>query len=782
MRRPQMLSIAAAFMALALVAAACGNDPDSPSATAEDTIDEDTIDEADPIPSAEDSGDDETDDPVAVGDGTAVDEPTVAASFTTTAAAGQVTVTNAVPGTDLVLGGGPTSAGGTVDELGNLLFRNLEPGSGYVVRDPSAEPVAISDELIVPSFTDHPDPGFYEAQEIGDGYGYIEMRDGTLLAATVRLPGPIENGPYPTVIEYSGYDPASPYEVEPTIGIYGRLGWATVGVNMRGSGCSGGAFDFFEPIQSIDGYDVIEAIAAQDWVYRNQVGMVGISYSGISQLFVAATQPPSLAAITPISVIEDSYRSVVYPGGIYNNGFAKSWGDSRQGSNDAYGQAWVNRRIDEEGDTACDANQLLRSQNRDLEQAAAESAFYTAEAGDLLAPRTFVDRITVPTFIAGAWQDEQTGGRFSTMLDNFTTDVLKVQLYNGAHADSLGPESLIRATEFLDVYVADRIPRLDPLVRFGAPILYAEVFGVDGLIPPPDRFTSLDEARSVIESEPPFRVLLEMGANESALGGPLSRGEVLFETWPPPEAETFTWNLGPDGRLLETFDSTVSAVEQFTVDVDRSQELTKAAEDDDDGNEFDDLQWELLDDGAALVYETDTFRDDLLLVGSGLVSLDILTAAGDADLQVTISEVRPDGYEMYIQSGWLRASHRALDPAETTDTLPWQTHTEADVAPLRTDEFTTVQVELFPAAHVIRAGSRLRLIVDSPGGNRNLWAFDVLPNDGDTIQVDVGFGTDSFITLPFVRDLPLPAGLPDCENTRSQPCRMWIDYPNDSAG
>ncbi len=772
MRRPRMLSIIAVFMGLALLAAACGSDADTP------------VPVADPGESGSGSGDaggTEPDLDVRTLDD-AEEQPTIAASFAAATAAGQVTVTGANPGANLVLDGGPTSAMGTVDELGNLLFRNVVPGGGYVVRDTSADPVAITDELTVPSFTDHPGAEFYEAQEISEGYGYIEMRDGTLLAATVRLPGPIEDGPYPTVIEYSGYDPASPYEVEPTIGIYGRLGWATVGVNMRGSGCSGGAFDFFEQIQTIDGYDVIEAIAAQDWVYDNKVGMVGISYSGISQLFVAATQPPSLAAITPISVIEDSYRSVVYPGGIYNNGFAKSWGDSRQGANDAYGQEWVNRRVIDEGDEICDANQLLRSQNRDLREAAAESAFYTAEAGDPLAPRTFVDRITVPTFIAGAWQDEQTGGRFSTMLDNFTTDVLKVHLYNGAHADSLGPESLLRATEFLDVYVADRTPRLDPLVRFGAPILYAEVFGVEGLVPPPDRFTSLEEARSVIESEPPFRVLLEMGANESALGGPLSRGEVLFDSWPPTEAETFTWGLGPDGRLAETSEGTVSTVEQFTVDVARSQELTKAAEDDDDGNEFDDLQWALLDDGTALVYETPPFTDDLLLAGTGLVSLDILTAAGDADLQVTISEVRPDGYEMYIQSGWLRASHRALDPSETTDTLPWQTHTEADLEPLPADEFTTVQVEVFPAAHVIRAGSRLRLIVDSPGGNRNLWAFDVLPNDGDTIQVEVGFGTNSFISLPFVRDVPVPAGLPDCENTRSQPCRMWVDYPNDSAG
>ena len=44
------------------------------------------------------------------------------------------------------------------------------------------------------------------------------------------------------------------------------MGFAVVDVNMRGTGCSGGAFDFFEPLQNLDGYDVVETIAHQPWV------------------------------------------------------------------------------------------------------------------------------------------------------------------------------------------------------------------------------------------------------------------------------------------------------------------------------------------------------------------------------------------------------------------------------------------------------------------------------------------------------------------------------------
>jgi len=78
-------------------------------------------------------------------------------------------------------------------------------------------------------------------------------------------------------------------------------------------------------LQLTDGYDVIETAAAQPWVKGHKVGMVGLSYPGISQLFVAQMQPPSLAAIAPESVIEDAVRSTLAPGGILNSGFALSW-------------------------------------------------------------------------------------------------------------------------------------------------------------------------------------------------------------------------------------------------------------------------------------------------------------------------------------------------------------------------------------------------------------------------------------------------------------------------
>src|SRR6185369_12745143 len=111
----------------------------------------------------------------------------------------------------------------------------------------------------------------------------------------------------------------------PSTAIAQALGYATVGVNMRGSGCSGGVLDLFDLPTTADGYDVVEAVAAQPWAQGHKVGMVGISFPGISQLFVGGVRPPHLAALTPLSVIADIYRAPGFPGGIFNNGFGQSW-------------------------------------------------------------------------------------------------------------------------------------------------------------------------------------------------------------------------------------------------------------------------------------------------------------------------------------------------------------------------------------------------------------------------------------------------------------------------
>src|SRR5439155_16930210 len=185
------------------------------------------------------------------------------------------------------------------------------------------------------------------------------------------------------------------------------LGFAVVDVNMRGTGCSGGAFDYFEPLQSLDGYDVIETVARQPWVLHHRVGMMGISYGGISQLFVAETRPPSLAAIAPLSVIGNT-ATTLYPGGILNTGFALTFAKDRvhdaKPASSTGGQRWALNRI-QHGDATCRANQALHGEAVDLIASINANRYYEPAVADPVSPITFVHRINVPAYVAYQWND-----------------------------------------------------------------------------------------------------------------------------------------------------------------------------------------------------------------------------------------------------------------------------------------------------------------------------------------------------------------------------------------
>mgnify|MGYP003334263327 CR=1 FL=1 len=73
------------------------------------------------------------------------------------------------------------------------------------------------------------------------------------------------------------------------------------------------------------------------------------------------------------------------------------------------------------------------------------------------------------------------------------------------------------------------------------------------------------------------------------------------------------------------------------------------------------------------------------------------------------TEVRPDGTETYLTSGWLRASHRKLDPRRSTATRAVPTHLPKDGAPLEPGKRVDVRIPINPVAAWVRKGSRLRV-------------------------------------------------------------------------
>jgi uncharacterized protein len=711
---------------------------------------------------------------------------TTAATFKASAAFHQVVVVGANPGDKLAVltpdgsavkdaSGAP--AVGTVDSAGAVLFRTLAPGS-YVVRG-EGKPAAQSETVTVTDGKENPPQSFYAGQQLlAPGYGYLKVRDGTTLSINIALPGPVDKGPYPTVVEYSGYDPSNP-DNKNFAQLFTTLGYAYVGVNIRGTGCSGGSWKFFEPIESLDGYDIIETVAAQPWAAGNTAGMVGISYPGISQLFVARSQPPHLSAITPLSVLDDSLRSTLYPGGILNTGFAVDWNNQRQEQAKPRGQKWAATKIDA-GDTVCSDNQKLRLQNPDNLKLIETTPFYDAAVGDELSPQKFVDQIKVPVFLAGAWQDEQTGGRFPTMIDKFTSSPrVDANLVNGYHTESLTSAGIFaRYVEFLELYVAKRTPSLGR-ARLVYSVLAPGIAGVDPGALPADRFEGVDYATALktFEAEPKVHMHLEEGAAQGRpAGAPVPRFTVTANEWPIAKSVTRTYRLGASGTMAENGAAATGST-SYVADPAAVPATMKLP----DGlgsvwRADNKLSWPDRPDKNAAVFVSPAFTANALLAGSASVDLWVKTTAPDTDVEVTLSEERPDGQEMYVQSGWLRASHRGLDKGASTPTRPVQTHLKPDSANLVAGEWTLMRVEVFPFAHAFRAGSKLRLTVAAPGGNRVQWAFKTIAA-GETVDIAHDADHVSQLVVSEVPGVEIPAGLAECGAVRNQPCRTPLVAP-----
>lgn len=678
----------------------------------------------------------------------------------------------------------------TADDEGALVLRYVDAGEGYVVRrtdgSEQSAPITVTDP------DDAPDQALYDDQELVAGYQYLETRDGTKLAANVTLPGPIEDGPYPTVIEYSGYDPASPTASLVTISkqLAAQLGFATVGVNVRGSGCSGGSMQLWEDSQAVDGYDIVETVAAQDWVKDNQVGMVGISYPASAMLYTAATQPPSLAAIAPMAGYDDGFRALLWPGGIQNKGFAKKWIEERyeQAQNPSPAE-WVQKQIDD-GDEVCAENLRMRGQNVDLAALIDELPYFptTNDLGDSFAPETFVDQIEVPTYLVASWQDEQVGGHAPTFIPQFAdNEEAWFTLLNGYHTEGLAEPSILQGwLEFLQLFVAEEVPDTT-----GLESLYPAVAGEiikDGeaasqMPIPAENYTGLtyDEALAKWNERPRVRVIFDEGGAASVPPGtPTGAFEAGFDAYPAPEVDPTRWYLGPDGTLTPdeptADDDAADTIDAYTSDPSARPEVS-LAKDEDSWERLPTYDWAYPVDGKALVYTSPALTDDTVMLGSASADLWIRSSEADTDLQVTISEVRPDGQEVNVQSGWLRTSKRALDEERSTELQPLITQLEEDAADLPEGEFVPVRVEVYPFGHAFRAGSQVRVTISAPGGDRPVWSFVQLDGTQDN-EVARSSGRPSSVVFPIVPGVDVPTGYPACPSLRGNPCREAQDFTN----
>lgn len=112
-----------------------------------------------------------------------------------------------------------------------------------------------------------------------------------------------------------------------------------------------------------------------------------------------------------------------------------------------------------------------------------------------------------------------------------------------------------------------------------------------------------------------------------------------------------------------------------------------------------------------LVYRSLPQDRDLEITGPVQLDLWITSTARDTDVFVTLLDEAPDGSTQVLTKGWLRASHRAVDPARSRPNQPWHPHTK--IEELTPGEPTLLPIEIISTCNVFKPGHRIRLEIAS---------------------------------------------------------------------
>ena len=123
--------------------------------------------------------------------------------------------------------------------------------------------------------------------------------------------------------------------------------------------------------------------------------------------------------------------------------------------------------------------------------------------------------------------------------------------------------------------------------------------------------------------------------------------------------------------------------------------------------------------GEGLTFLTPPLREELEITGPAAAKLFASSLTRDADLFLVLRIFAPDGREIVFQGaqdprtpiahGWLRASHRKLDPRRSLPYRPFHTHDE--VWPLTPDEVVELDIEIWPTSIVVPPEHRIGLSI-----------------------------------------------------------------------
>jgi hypothetical protein len=353
-------------------------------------------------------------------------------------------------------------------------------------------------------------------------------------------------------------------------------------------------------------------------------------------------------------------------------------------------------------------------------------------------------------------------------------------MVNGNHIDSTDPQTISRWLEFLDIYVAGRVPSSpSPLAALILDEFTSFASGVSAQAPlPAIRFTTAPNVataqKEFAAQTPLVRALFDNGGGSAGPGDIESTYSADFASWPP-KGHVQTLYLGHDGAMSGSAPTTQKSA-SFTLDPSVRPATSLPAS----GNAWSadpDWDWTPVPATDGIAFQTEPFTTATTIAGPATLDLWVTSRTPVLDFQATITEVRPEaGQEEYVTSGFLRSTNR-VDRSDSTPLYTDPTYLGKEAKDLSATVYSLVKIPIDPIVHTFRPGTSLRVVISAPGGDRPVWEFATLDH-GQRARVGLGGSTPSALVVNVVSGVSATTTLPACNALRGEPCRAYVAEGN----
>jgi uncharacterized protein len=165
----------------------------------------------------------------------------------------------------------------------------------------------------------------------------------------------------------------------------------------------------------------------------------------------------------------------------------------------------------------------------------------------------------------------------------------------------------------------------------------------------------------------------------------------------------------------------------------------------------------------GITLETAPLAQDVEVTGPAAAVLWVASATEDMDLFLTIRNIDADGNDVLetgqqgtpvpVAKGWLRVSHRELDPELSLPYRPYHRHQRRLY--LEPGEIVRVEVEIWPTSMVFWRGHRIRLDIQPRDGigSAGYMHYHADYNTG-TNTIYAGGENESYLLLPVIPPKP----------------------------